>query len=61
MASNVIPFPAPVVTNDLHAPFAKGIEANSPLIEIRLALAFYWQHHSKDEWRLHMPITGRAS
>jgi len=45
---------------DLHAPFSQGIEASASILEIRLALQFYWRHHDRDHWKLYLLPSGRA-
>jgi len=55
------PFPsAPLSLLDLHAPGFSGVEANACLIEIRLALHFWRQHHGPDAWRVYNVAVGRA-
>lgn len=52
--------PAPPEAGDLLAPFGRGIEADASLIEIRLALAEYRAAPARPDWRVYLPIRGRA-
>lgn len=52
--------PAPPEAGDLLAPFGRGIEADATLIEIRLALAKYRADPARADWRIYLPIRGRA-
>lgn len=45
---------------DLSAGFGKGIEQDACLIEIRLALAMFRATPGRPDWRLHLPVRGRA-